>query len=117
MYLNDGNGHFGAANQGQAGAGSSRHAHLFATATSDWRVAWVFQIEASSCSTSVWPTSRRCDGGVQDSNLGGIEFHLDGKIIDTTSSVRIVDADRDGLADIAFCNRNEIEEVAKHSRV
>ncbi|MBK6941498.1 MAG: VCBS repeat-containing protein [Planctomycetes bacterium] len=113
VYLNDGNGHFGAANQGQAGAGNGGYAHLFATATSDWPND-VGGFESSEflfdvCLADIVAAT----AGFGTPTWGDIEFHLDGKIIDTTSSVRIVDADRDGLADVAFCNRNEIEEVAK----
>lgn len=113
VYLNDGNGHFGAANQGQAGAGNGGYAHLFATATSDWpndgggfeSSEFLFDV----CVADIVAAT----AGFGTPTWGDIEFHLDGKIIDTTSSVRIVDADRDGFADVAFCNRNEIEEVAK----
>jgi hypothetical protein len=113
LYLNDGNGHFGAANQGQVGAGNGGYAYLFATATSDWpndaggfaSSEFLFDV----CVTDIVAAT----SGLGTPTWGDMEFHLDGKIIDTTSSVRIVDADRDGFADVAFCNRNEIEDVAK----
>lgn len=113
IYLNDGLGRFGSANSGSC-SGNGYYTYAFNSPTSDWPSDSPAHFASSEMLFDFCDRDLSAYFGVPEHSLdwNDFEFHIDGKVIDTTSSTRIADFNQDGLNDVAFANRNEPEEVA-----
>lgn len=117
-YLNNGLGFFGSQAAG-GGANDGQPAYVFDPVTSYWPMP-----EASSRyaqSECLFEFCREFDASFdayviqQVLDWTDIEFSVSGVLLNVATGVAVADVDRDGLKDVAFSNRNDIQEFCLFS--